>query len=570
VSGRCHGPDRLSGRGARSAASAMAMRASSSGGSGSGSQTGSGASSRTGSKCSRRRPGADGALSFLTEPLDMPPADVKQAGDFGDAQDGSASERRKGLIEEAEMRAEHQAAARLTMLSLARELEHASKLRRQAEAHLLEERQKVLKLEAANRAYEKALEEADERVQDARVDHCRDKLKVGMREGVFTASVLLWSRQVLPIDRMGEGMSDTERQILDDDGGHDPIRKQLTGRTPEFGKLRSVGDGLMLKWMMRAWLDQVAELKRQRLLDAEHEAQLAALRAEMDKMRESYEKQLAEEKAKVRALEQRIKALQDEIRQLQQRCDHLETARPEPVKREIVVEKADDGRYDELMQKYIELKKQLEIKEAEKVVLVENVRELETKLEVEREQSTLMINNLKGEVRSLGSELQRQIVFAKHLREVALRAKRDAASSVTPEKFAQLITELEDLRDRLSVLGAEHNREREQAKLLNLKLDQNKRRLELERQFLPLLHKVRGPVGPKNPLFQKNMAAMAAAAMVPDELGLTQSGIGAPERLRMAHSQSASAIETLPAAVGGGRGRQDPRMGGGHRLAGGF
>lgn len=478
------------------------------------------------------------------------------------------STRRKGLIEEAEMRAEQQALARVTMLDLARELEEASKNRRRAEMELVEERQKNSRLQAALVEYKTDLQKAHKETEDAKVCHMKDKLVSGTRTGVMTAGLLLWSRQAIPIDRVGEGITDAQQTSItfaeaDEPEVEDPEwPKDTSGKLLAVEGRRSKGDGLMLLWILRGWKEQVEELKRQRLQDSENASKLKALRAEMDRMREMFEKQLAEERAKNRALEQRIAALLDEIEKLKARCDQLEREKAELLK-QLRPGGADAGPYEELLEKYRKLKEMYDSKEAECEHLKQTIRELEAMLAREREESKAEIARLKAQIRELSAELQRQIVFAKHLRDVALKAKRDAASSISPEKFAQLITELEDMRDRLNVLGAENDKEKEQTKMLGLKLDQNKRRLELERQFLPLLHKVRGPVGPKNPLFQKNMAAMAAAAMVTDEMGPLS-----PDR-RMAHSQSAGAIDAM-AASSTARPRQDGRGGaGGHRLQGG-
>merc|ERR1719191_2175867 len=53
------------------------------------------------------------------------------------------------------------------------------------------------------------------------------------------------------------------------------------------------------------------------------------------------------------------------------------------------------------------------------------------------------------------------------------------------------------MKNQLSLLAKECMNEKEAKEALLQKQDKIKRQLELERQFLPLLHKVRGPVGPK-------------------------------------------------------------------------
>jgi len=466
------------------------------------------------------------------------------------------------------MRAEHQAAARITMLNLARELDQASRLRRKAEMELIEERRRNDQLAAEREAMERQVREIQQNLEDAKVLHYSDKLKWGTREGKFTQVAMLWSREAKPVLQVGDEPDNEElaRELqLDHDEECPNYRKAPVRHLAGGHHDRSKGDGLTVLWILKAWKEQVAEEKRRRLQDGENAARIAALKAEMERMKEQYEKLLAEERAKVRQLSNRIDGLLDQINQLQARCDQLERDKADLL-RKLNPNGEGGGGYEGLCKKYQELLEKYAEKEAENAEQAQMIRDLEARLDKEREEAKIEISRLKSELREISAELQRQIVFAKHLREAALRAKRDAASSLSPEKFAQLIAELEEMRDRLTWLGSEHQRDKEQNRILGLKLDQNKRRLELERQFLPLLHKVKGPVGPKNPLFQKNLAALAATAMVPDEL--VPNAAASPERLRMAHSHSAGAIDAMagsPAAV-----TRAPRNTGGHRLQGGF
>jgi len=553
-----------------------------------------------------RKPGTDGGLSFLTEAVsDGTPSptfadgtleQVKEdAGTGQDAAEHDRSARRKDLVSQAEMRAEHQALARITMLDLARELEEAAEKRRALEKELMQERKHSdLLRERAEKAEEKT-QQLEQKLEDAKVELYKFRFKDGLFRGSLTSTMLMFSQEALPLNRLSispsqpgspsaamglgpveeicdegseeEQEEDEEESDLD---GHDEKETQgrrcsgrpsfmrrhsVQGRKLEKGGERSKGDGLMLLWMFRAFREYSEEAKRHRLESEGKAAAEAARNQEIDKLKSSYEKLLAEERAKVRALDARVKGLIEEIERWKLKVDALEREKAELLKQLKPSEHEDLG-LDELKRKYTEVLGLLEQKEREIVDLKQMIRELENKLVNQREAFEDEIRKLKAQIRDLSAELQRQILFAKHLRDLALKAKRDAASSISPEKFAQLIGDLEMMRDKLVILGSEHDREAQQANLLRMKLDQNKRRLELERQFLPLLHKVRGPVGPKNPLFNKNMAAMAAAAMVPDELGPPQ------DKLRMAHSQSSPALRPEPGAAGGRGGS------GGHRLTG--
>lgn len=617
-------------------------------------------------------------MSFLTEAVsDGAPSptfadgtleQVKEdaAAQEEDTADDDRSARRKNLVSQAEERAQHQALARLTMLDLARELEEAAEARRSLERELMQERKHSDLLREKAEKAEAKTRQAEEKLEDAKVELYRHRFKDGLFKGGLTSTMLLWSQEAVPLDALGQNPSqpsspsnpsglaeedgDEEGDDYDEDelsalsegeegeedeagepedtgsaasrettgarpqdtssgGGAEaskgptkrpkddeagaeggeaaPKRTRKAGSSPSDGEAssgdrrksrpllgrkksslgrslaktgeRSKGDGVMLLWIFRAFKGFSQEARRHRL-EAEGKAEAEAAKAqELDKMKASYEKLLAEERAKVRALDARVKGLIEEIEKWKFKVEALEREKAELLK-QLKPSAADDLGFDELKRKYEEAIALIEHKDREIAELKQMVRDLENKLINQREAFEEDVKKLKAQIRELSAELQRQILFAKHLRDLALKAKRDAASSISPEKFAQLISEMELMRDKLVVLGSDHDREAQQSNLLRMKLDQNKRRLELERQFLPLLHKVRGPVGPKNPLFNKNMTAMAAASMVPDELGAPQ------DRLRMAHSQSSPALE----GHGRGSGRQDGggRHGGGHRLGG--
>lgn len=544
--------------------------------------------------------------------------------------------KRKELAKQAEMRAEHQAAARLTMLDLAKEMIEGAKEREALEKILAKEKAKSRKVQLeleASRAREK---EVEEKMMDAKYEMYKHRFNHSMLNDGFLQTMMLWSREAMPTDMLGENPSRTLPPIKADAGQNgatsaemgrvlpagtlsrdlalagpplgsegkedavgtaedndgqaakpprrpadstetDGTRRRLRQQDTNTGRQlqgehdnRSKGDGVTLLWIFRAWRALKDEARRHKEEAKPPEVIIEKDTGELDKMKEMYEKTLAEERSKIRALEKRVQGLLDEIEKWKLAVEQLEREKNELLKQMKPVTQEELG-LEELQRKYEEALKELAEKNSQIEGMRKVIRELESRLMREREQSEHEISKLKSQIRELAAELQRQILFAKHLRDLALKAKRDAAMSISPEKFAQLISELEGMQHKLTTMGAEHDRESQQANVLKMKLDMNKRRLELERQFLPLVHKVRGPVGPKNPLFNKNMQALSAAAMVPDALGSPQ------EKLRMVHSQSAGFLDTRGAAggspaAGGGRSaaaaaRQDgSRLGG--RLAG--
>jgi len=568
--------------------------------------------------------------SFLTETVEKDDAEafprfthpgyVQQATDVVRAEtlavqvsdDSESARRRAELIDQAEARAEQQALARVTMLDLARELEEASKARKDMYMHLLQERKEKEQLRAAAEAAEARLAQAEQATEDAKVAHMQDKLRAGSLSGGILSTAVLWSRRAVHIDSLGGGLTEEERtrdlelQVTveeeeDDEGGDEATsigqnsRMQATeaseawvdaaaaegcssralssgtaaaapGTTEEAGaqggsqaatsgpplshsrgsvcagKVRgsqveigekwkpkklaqagkhSRGDGITLRWILIAWQEQVKNTKMQSSQGDESSVRIAALEAELQRVREGLEAKLAAEKAHSRAQETRIEALLEELDKLKRRCDELEKEKLELLQ-QFCGGEGDENPFEALKRRCAELEQTLAARDAEICSLQQTIKELEAQIVRQREEAEEEKRRLKAQIRELSAELQRQIVFAKHLREVALKAKRDAAGSISPEKMAQLIADLEDMRDRLTWLGSTADFAHQQSSLLRAKLDTNSRRMDLERQFLPLLHKVAGPVGPKHPLIQKKTQTQSMSAL--DTGGVSKGG----------------------------------------------
>lgn len=109
------------------------------------------------------------------------------------------------------------------------------------------------------------------------------------------------------------------------------------------------------------------------------------------------------------------------------------------------------------------------------------------------------------------------------------KAKRNV-SEAFQDRLAQLLADLEAANDRLAVVGRERDRARESSTWLHKQLGQKTRRLELERQFLPLVHLARGPLGqPTASAAKTDTAGLAASASAP--------ALGPREKLRMTQSR---------------------------------
>jgi len=105
---------------------------------------------------------------------------------------------------------------------------------------------------------------------------------------------------------------------------------------------------------------------------------------------------------------------------------------------------------------------------------------------------------LQATVNDLHNQLQEAIVNTKFMKEAMVSSGIGGGKTkVVSPKLEELVRQLEHMRDQLGLLKKERDREKDLSESLMLKLDKNRRRLELERQFLPLIRHAKGPLGPK-------------------------------------------------------------------------
>merc|ERR1712139_689232 len=83
------------------------------------------------------------------------------------------------------------------------------------------------------------------------------------------------------------------------------------------------------------------------------------------------------------------------------------------------------------------------------------------------------------------------------------KLKKEGAGALK-DKIAQLLADLERAKDRLASAIKDRDKAMEDSDMLNRKLGHTQRKMELERQFLPLIHAARGPVAHTLPKTQMN------------------------------------------------------------------
>lgn len=259
-----------------------------------------------------------------------------------------------------------------------------------------------------------------------------------------------------------------------------------------------MADKVAFTWMIKLWHGQVEEGKRIRREEEAERERERLIEERKRQMREEIERRVGEVMKQIGDLQTQIEKQAETIDVLKQKIWDLEAQldreRKEAAERERKL-RSQGGSLEkdlaEALGKIVVLEEQVKVLTAD----LEESREIYRKAQAEHEAEAKRLSEI---IKNITSELQQALVLTKYMREAMLKAKRDAAGSVSPMKFAELIAQLEEMRDQLGVLQKDYMYEKTSNQDLASKLDKNKRRLELERQFLPLIRGARGPLGPKN------------------------------------------------------------------------
>mmetsp|Transcript_32179 Transcript_32179/g.67288 ORF Transcript_32179/g.67288 Transcript_32179/m.67288 type:complete len:316 (-) Transcript_32179:47-994(-) len=306
-------------------------------------------------------------------------------------------------------------------------------------------------------------------------------------------------------------------------------------------------DRLLLKEMLKSWYAQVSEKGPARKV-SEIKVAENPLTAELEAMA----RQLEEEREKNKALQGQIDAKDAEVKSILRRILQLEDEKvallkqAEKAREVLVVEK--QVLRDEL-DKVPDLLRQ---KDQENDLIRQALAELQEEILRVKAQAEADRLALIERIQLLAAELENALTSAKHMKETAVKAKREQTGCISPEKFAQLIIELEELRDQMNLIGTEKDNEKELIHSLKQQLSRNRRRWELERQFLPLLHQVKGPVGPPSRGVQTKKEALwatqsAVVTQAPPEI------LGQVPSDRMKPCRSSGDVRKIQASTNGFR-----------------
>ncbi|CAE8581668.1 unnamed protein product [Polarella glacialis] len=255
-----------------------------------------------------------------------------------------------------------------------------------------------------------------------------------------------------------------------------------------------------------------SELSALRSQSGAHLEEIKALKEEFEKERQEMAKLLEAEKLVWKEWEKKAALKELEIPPLHEKIRLLEEEKLALLAKIEVIKKE---HFDQLGDLYIQLE-QKDALLAEKdaalanikpqiVIQKETIPEAAVKVEVKKDDPQKA--KMQAQIKLLQAELQEALTLAKHLRALSMRSSKGGGGGfISAEKFSELIIQLEEMKAKMGQLGEERDRERETSFLLKSQLNDKRRTAELERQFLPLLHKVTGPIGPCHPSMKKKQS----------------------------------------------------------------
>jgi len=383
------------------------------------------------------------------------------------------SARREKLLQKAKEKAEHQEEARCHMLELAQALDEITQKRRVLEYSLKEEKEVTMQKRAETKVIEEKVASAMKRVENLharRMDEimpCHESLKfIG----------LLWSSYgCCPLSVMAPDAA-------------------TSGPRPKPSRT----DYEYLKDWIKLWRSVIAESKIERERGERFAAMQKMWEERLQKAERDWEQKVLREREVTRILRLDLEKLQADRVLLEEALKKLR-AENETIKLLSAEEGAKaKGIIDALENKLVRSLQEIAAKEQELEKSEQALVAQEEKFTALEAEAAAQMKALKSQMSTLATDLSQSLTSVKTQKEVSFVAKRGAGNMVSAEKYVQLIMDLETLNDKLGALGRDSEYERARAGWMKSKLEQNSRRLELERQFLPLLHRVRGPVGPRN------------------------------------------------------------------------
>lgn len=475
----------------------------------------------------------------------------------------STTARHERLLVEAELRAEHQLAARGTMLDLAHALDQSNQRARELGVQLRNEYDNSAQLRRERDRFEALVDALHEKEEKREADLLIEKAMASGNKMVFgmllEKSREAYSFEIFDTERKGDAAvgSVSRETTMAGQGSEALANSDLMSKREAMGlndlMNGAIGDRVTIGWVVKLWWREVESTRARKAKETEVEERRLKAEAEARRIEEEKEKAVEAVRKINRQQTSALDRLTKQMEEHQKTVDKLEKElrdTKEAAAREASASKAREEK----------LKEELALTKTTLYDTQATLKQLEMDYEASQESLRKADEafaaerlSLKGVIRQVSSQLHEAMVLAKHMRETALKAKRDAAGSVSPSKFAELIAQLEEMKNQLSVLSKDCDHKKDTNEWLCRQLDKNKRQLELERQFLPLLRKVRGPVGTKvkgtaeEGSKRKDVTQMQAPA---NAMPALLAPGASPNKLR--NSQSMGALNDTRAATAGG------------------
>jgi hypothetical protein len=295
------------------------------------------------------------------------------------------------------------------------------------------------------------------------------------------------------------------------DEGEESEEEEEDGEEEENGEgaaicSRTEGDNITLRWILQFWARHVRsdDVQAERRARSESAHSQQSLREQANFDADARRKQTASDLEQLQRYEQershRI-LLEEELRKEQEEMTK---------ERQQFVDDRDKWLAER--QKLTDTLNQSRSEISRITKEAEDLRHLVSELEAaacrKEEESNLERQALKVKLEDVQNRLAQAEATA---RKIQMMSRKKAEKNSVNEEFAELIAELESIRARISVLDHERGQALERNAWLQRKLDSNQREHDKERQFLPLLHTLRGPIGPQNPTLRRTLANASAS-----------------------------------------------------------
>jgi len=432
------------------------------------------------------------------------------------------------LISVAEVRAEQQAAARETMLNLMNALQGALQMQKDLEEGRKGDRQQIKDLQACIRNMKEETAETwklEERLQTAmeRATDLEQQLRVlnaQAEDAKLVERVRRQKKTIAGAEHHDKAMTIVRKPthaILKETAGalwpslyvavgpgdkptsstKDGGTQDLNRRDKELLRMTTKNHRLILRWIMTSWDNYVQSKKYHKVESASVQTDCRGIDLDMQ------ERDLIKAEDKIHELKEKMQLHEKNLKEVQEERDGL--------KQQLLQTREDyEIEVQRLQEELTKSRNQAAHKDAVIEQLREqirrnadNLREAEAAWDTER-------RALEGTIRDVSSQLASAIAQAKHMENLALRAKRNC-SDLFRDQMAQMIADLEAAKHRLHLTGKERDKALAANLALQRRFGQKTRQIELERQFLPLIHHAQGPLGMR----QEGMATSHSDSSLP-------------------------------------------------------